>query len=1580
MQPDRTISRSRWYAALLVAAGVGAACGQQVLQFGAAARPSSAPSGEALSGNLFKQAPPEWRQGMRLARDAVRAENYGTAIKVLQEFIDQPDDYFFYEDIDKKRKVLSYKSEAMRLIASLPEKGRQIYELKYGLKAKQDLKDALASGDFKTIEGIARHYPSTDAGYQATYLLAAHEMERGNALTAAMHFERLRHAKRDGLRQQFEPMLSLRTAVSWGRAGMPEAAVRTLVEFRRLNGGAPIVLGGKKFALFDRDEDALPWLVRTLGSQHSFAGLGKEQWTMFRGNPSRTASSSPASPVWDTQWTIDPLRELKRESEDAAAFEGIPGEVRKLRKERGEQHALMMPAGHPLIVGNVVIFRTLLDVWGVDARTGEMLWRGFGRDDSLLQETGLQTKTQPSYGRIRRNNNVRWSSLELLLDQRLWRDLNAGTLSSDGETVFVVEDPGFYDARTIRYDPRTGRGMATMKPNNHLTLYDVKSGKLRSRLGGSEMPERETDGLKLLAGHYFLGPPLPLGDRYFCLADYRGEIWLIAFGLRKEPLPSGDFVLHPRVLWKQSLVTPTDGVESFPLRRMAGLTPSYAGGVLICPTTAGTVVAVDPARRLLLWGYRYPVNTDDNQSSPRNRYNTVHTNPYDAESRWLDAAVTVADGRVILTPRDSNELHCLNLVDGNLLWKKSRGPMLYVAGVHEGKLIMVGKTQVEALRLDDGKPAWKQATPIPAPSGRGFQTGKFYHVPLSSREIATIDLTDGRLLARAKTRLGIVPGNLISANGTVVSQSVDRVMGFKPLDELVSEVDARIKANPRDAEALAIRGEMRLRNGDEAAGLEDLRASVRIRPTERAKSLVASVLLEGLRLDFPRFRKYAPDLERLLTDPRQQERFHRLLAAGLHEVGEHQAAFREYLKLAGIDTGGWKQERVSGELTVRNDRWLRTQLAEVYDKASTAERKRLDQEVQKQFAAATKATGPSPLRRFVRAFGKLPAADPARRLLADRLDETGNALELEFLLDDLRNSPDRAYAAFATARLAKLFVANKRFDAGAVLLAELKTKFAAQATLDGLTGRQFAGKLRSAHPELGHAETDAAPWPKRRFQAGTKDTRQGNPSRSYAVAFEGARGPYFRNWSFTMLGRTLRAHDARGDKAWQVPVGGTTGFAGYYGNSVHVRGHLVVVEMSNQFAVIDALSEDAKLLWQRNLYEKQYGRNVNGRVAVQRVLVGGRIRMVVNGPNGAPLGQLGPVSSDMIVYQVGKFIYAADPITGDVLWKRSWPERGSRLFGDDRYVFVVSPGATTATVLRASDGFELGSRPVSSKAALKATRGRNELRLELSGQTAVLSYVDVWGRKILWQKHFQPDAKLQLVEGDEIAVIEPKKGRLHVLSLDGGQSRVNVAIESDPMLQSFSVRRSASRYVVLSYSPDNNNPNLARFNSLNPYSPLVNGAVYGIDRKTGKKIWAAWVESQSYDDSQPNELPVLIMAARHYEQLRQAGRFRVRYRTLIRVLDVRNGALVLKDELASSNANYAWTVRRPQHEIEVHFYRKIATLRLVKDEPLGKPTTKLQRPKPAKKKKDDKKKAAAPPANGAPAAPRIIIRQRGIKQ
>ena len=210
-------------------------------------------------------------------------------------------------------------------------------------------------------------------------------------------------------------------------------------------------------------------------------------------------------------------------------------------------------------------------------------------------------------------------------------------------------------------------------------------------MGGGRSAGRTT----IRAGRrLFLGAPLPLADKVYVLSEMKGEIRLVALDAATGKLE-----------WTQQLAVLETTLGTEQLRRAAGLCPSYADGVLVCPTAAGAVVALDLTTRSLLWGYQY---SRSDASAPEvarlgmMRNPTLAANNTGVGNRWTDASVTIASGHVLLTPPESNQLHCLNLLDGKLLWQKSREDGIYVGCVHEDKVLVVGRNMVRALGLRDG--------------------------------------------------------------------------------------------------------------------------------------------------------------------------------------------------------------------------------------------------------------------------------------------------------------------------------------------------------------------------------------------------------------------------------------------------------------------------------------------------------------------------------------------------------------------------------------------------------------------------------------------------------------------------------------------------------------------------------------------------------------------------------------------------------------------------------------------------------------------------------------------------------------
>ena len=342
---------------------------------------------------------------------------------------------------------------------------------------------------------------------------------------------------------------------------------------------------------------------------------------------------------------------------------------------------------HPLVVDDVVLMRDLHTLWAIDFRTGKRQWYVKADDPVETLNSNPNVRNGGDAGEAAWRQTL--PALVPMLAQRLWEDATYGTLSSDGRYVFSIED------LALEADPNNGgmfiggpwgwrgRPAGNHGPCNRLSAIDIHKGSLVWEIGGAAgkaHPLRQ-------AGSIFLGPPLPLRGQLYVLAEVNDEIRLLALDG-----DTGD------TLWSQQLAVVQHNFFPDSLRRTAGLSPSYADGILICPTGAGGVVAVDLATRSLRWGYRYGRERAGNSYSVQQQIMMMRFGNYSAGMplpRWLDGTATIVDGRVLVTPTESDALYVLDLIDGTQLWGPlPRQDSLYLACVHGGKIVLVGRHEV----------------------------------------------------------------------------------------------------------------------------------------------------------------------------------------------------------------------------------------------------------------------------------------------------------------------------------------------------------------------------------------------------------------------------------------------------------------------------------------------------------------------------------------------------------------------------------------------------------------------------------------------------------------------------------------------------------------------------------------------------------------------------------------------------------------------------------------------------------------------------------------------------------------------
>ncbi|MEO2001967.1 MAG: PQQ-binding-like beta-propeller repeat protein, partial [Pirellulales bacterium] len=398
----------------------------------------------------------------------------------------------------------------------------------------------------------------------------------------------------------------------------------------------------------------------------------------------------------------------------------------------------------------------------------------------------------------------------------LFYDATSSTLSSDGELVFVVEGNS---SPTFRQRLRQAGGSRNNENSNRLVAYDIKqNGQLRWQLprANNELAVEEP------RSRWFLGSPLPLGNELFVLVEERQQI-------RLDVLSSAT----GETIWSQPLaeVDVEYDINNRDDRKQLGLSPTFAEGILVCPTGAGAAIAVDLTARTLLWAYRFTIPKPDDVRRLANgiqlRMQVLAGNMAGMQikssaagntdgGKWLDALPIIAGDRALLTPAGSEFLHCVNIRTGELLWRSPRSDFITVAGITNRMVILLGQKTAAAVSLDDGKIAWKQTI---GPNeelvcGRGILSGKRLYVPIDTPAVAEIDTSNGKVVGLSLGRGSSLPGNLVSYRGEVISQGLDSLDVYHQTADLERGVETALKENPNDPWAVSWRGELELDKGD----------------------------------------------------------------------------------------------------------------------------------------------------------------------------------------------------------------------------------------------------------------------------------------------------------------------------------------------------------------------------------------------------------------------------------------------------------------------------------------------------------------------------------------------------------------------------------------------------------------------------------------------------------------------------------------------------------------------------------------------------------------------------------------------
>ena len=169
------------------------------------------------------------RDKLIAAEDYIKIQDWVQAILILQNLVSQDSDVFAQvprKGQDGKETLVwtSVKTEANRLLGGLPADGKKYYESDQGPNAAAILKAAKQTGDPKLLGDLMKRYLHTEAGAEATDLLATGiHLDRGD-YTIASHLLRVELLNREGT-EKVAPLTLFKAAYAFHQIGTAEDKV-----------------------------------------------------------------------------------------------------------------------------------------------------------------------------------------------------------------------------------------------------------------------------------------------------------------------------------------------------------------------------------------------------------------------------------------------------------------------------------------------------------------------------------------------------------------------------------------------------------------------------------------------------------------------------------------------------------------------------------------------------------------------------------------------------------------------------------------------------------------------------------------------------------------------------------------------------------------------------------------------------------------------------------------------------------------------------------------------------------------------------------------------------------------------------------------------------------------------------------------------------------------------------------------------------------------------------------------------------------------------------------------------------------
>lgn len=1411
--------------------------------------------------NLVRERPVEVR--LRTAQKELQAGHVTEALLHLQAVLDSGDDVFVRLESQPVPAGAQYLAD--RLLGSLDPPARAAYETLHGSEARRLLNAARAQGDSRLLTQIVRRFFHTAAGGDATILLAYHWLDHGSDELAATCWQRV--LAEPAHRQRLQA--SQRAAAAWclHRAGQSEAAQALVDELGR----HPIAIAGRAVQPQSLIGQTSP--VPPFGALARVALVGDAA--------DRNAVQTGTAPALNHRlWRVSLAGDASAHLVDlVAAWEPYQ-----------KQNGLPIGAAHfPLVVGERLIFRDYEGIRAVSLTGGETLW-SYAARSSLSRDIPAPPKpAAPVEGNPDPNNLMKSIVGNCLL----------GMLAGDGRRVFAVDQVETDQPMQIASSASASEAPhVSRRQSNTLIALAVAP---ESTADGTIQPVWTVGGRAAsddeiapapLAGHFFIGPPLPLADRLYAVSEHRQQLHLSC-------LDAADGTLA----WTQPICSVPQPISTDFHRFFLVCSPSYGEGVLVVPTQAGVLVAVDPVTGRLLWAASH----DDAEPQHRQQMSAW---PYSSRRRYSHPGYPnlplIHQGQVVYLPAHSEFVHCLDLASGKLRWRVRREDLEpssaceYVAAVTDQTVLLVGRRCCRGLDLATGAVRYRTKL-ASVPAGRGVQMQTCYHLPLDDGRIVSLDLASGKVTATARADAPASLGNLVAGGNLLISMGRSEIAAWPQAGHELVRLDELPAATANSLEHILAAAELELTLGRAGQAQARLDALSNGAVTERVRELMRRVVLAHLE-DTTVDR--GTQLVRLAQLARLEQ---------LARTPEHRA---RYL----LERARFEHDRAAAllPLTVRElaaenplePLWL-------LDDPS-------------RFVAA----GP-----FVAALEREACGSseawPDAQGRAGHLIAQGKSHEAELLLLGSRRGDTLSSAAAATRLLAELWQKQGLEHDAARMLDDLGTRFAAIDVEPGVTGRDYlegfpqAGAAWAAYRRL-----TAPAW----SGAGVRIVENKTPHDDLQATYNGNNVQHLtvpRSLPFDLFdrGRGVAGQLTLVDRHSGLERPETIEFPGRYSYPVissgpgHLQhsyvGHFVPLGGTGTVHGLSLL--ERRLVWSTSLEFLQFAKD---------------------------LVRVGPAGSRFCAFQYRQHLFVLDPADGRLLWRRDDLEPLSGLMsdpvlgmiGDEQVLAVFSGQGTNYTLYDTATGAELRRGRLDVQPRLVRRAYGRRLWHFSSGEGRRIRVWDALTDRFVWDEAADEFVEASQLDGvapgtkvfcfvrdtDEAAFVT-RSGRLRVADLARGEWKFDVPLEPEQLenLSYLRAFRDHERYYINFQRSQRAGASASSYIISDATVSVVHvqGDLCAVDRHTHEVLWTRSLGNRSVLQLPDYRLPVLVTIYRVRSGDQPA--------LAVEVLDAVTGAtLAGRDDLMSDRLLQVLYERQPglialrggKTEIRLEFPGEVARL------------------------------------------------------